>query len=139
MKLILSGLFFSLILINHHDLMADDFPIKAHILHFDDVQKDFQDLYFKDKEKIKPGSSIFTIIEKYFMSNDLGERWAVLTIQNTSAGKRLLKNVNLVATYADGSQSIAQNIDETLDGNEILTKAVFFGIHKFPILTIELR
>jgi len=44
------------------------------------VQKDFQDLHFKDEEKIKPGNSIFVIIEKYFMSNDLGERWAFVIV-----------------------------------------------------------
>jgi len=139
MKYLLSGILFLLVLINHHDLMADDLPADAHILHFDDVQNDFQDLHFKDENKIKPGNSIFVIIDKYFMSNALGERWAVITIKNTSAGKRLLKNENIVATYADGSQSTAQNIDETLDGLDVLTKAVLFGFHKFPILTVVLQ
>jgi hypothetical protein len=53
----------------------------------------------------------------------------VITIKNTSPGKRLLKNENVVATYANGSQSYAQNIDEILDGNEVLTKAILFGVH----------
>ena len=126
-------------MMNHYMVMAGNIPIDEHILHFDDVQKDFEELYFPDENKIKPDSGVFTIVEKYYMSNGLGERWAVMTIKNTSAGKRLLKNENVVATYANGDQSYAQNLDETLDGYEIVTRAVLFGIHKFPILHIETR
>ena len=126
-------------MMNHYMVMAGSIPIDEHILHFDDVQKDFEELYFPDENKIKPDASVFTIVEKYYMSNGLGERWAVMTIKNTSTGKRLLKNENVIATYANGDQSYAQNLDETLDGNEIVTRAVLFGIHKFPILHIETR
>jgi len=128
-----------LLMMNHYMVKADNIPIDEHILHFDDVQKDFQELYFPDEDKIKPATSVFQIVEKYYMSNGLGERWAVMTIKNTTAGKRLLKNDNVIATYANGDQSYAQNLDETLGGNAIVTKAVLFGIHKFPILHIETR
>lgn len=128
-----------LLMMIHYMVLADNIPIDEHILHFDDVQKDFQELHFQDEDKIKPGPSVFEIVDKYYMSNGLGERWAVMTIKNTSAGKRLLKNDNIVATYANGDQSYAQNLDETLDGNEIVTKAVLFGMHKFPILHIETK
>jgi len=139
MKFILSGILFSLMFISHHVLMASEIATEDLILHFDDVQRTIKELHFKDDTKIKPEKGVFEIIEKYLMSNGLGERWAVVTIKNTSAGKRLLKNENIVATHADGSQSNAQNIDETLDGNDILTKAVLFRVHRFPILTIEVR
>ena len=139
MKYFLSGILLLLVVCNHHDLLADEIPIDDQILHFDDVEGNFQNLNFKDEKKIKPGPGIFEIIETHFMSNGLGERWAVVTIRNTSAGKRLLKNENIMVTFADGSQSFAQNLDDTLDGNDTLTKAVLFGIHKFPILNIEAR
>jgi len=139
MKYLLPGILLLVMTVNYRTASADDILIDDHILHFDDIQENFQNLNFKDEKKIRPGSSVFEIIEKHFMSNGLGERWAVVTIKNTSPGKRLLKNENIVATHANGSQSIAQNLDEALDGNEILTKAVLFGIHKFPILTIETR
>ena len=128
-----------LLLMNHYMVKAEDIPIDENILHFDDVQKDIEELYFPEENKIKAGASVFKIVEKYNMSNGLGERWAVMTIRNISAGKRLLKNDNIVATYANGDESYAQNLDDTLDGNEIVTKAVFFGIHKFPILHIATR
>ncbi len=128
-----------LICANNHPSMAAGNLTDDLTLHFDDTREEFGELYFKDEAKIEPEGSVFEIIEKHFMSNALGERWAVITIKNTSPGKRLLKNENVVATYANGSQSYAQNIDEALDGHEVLTKAVLFGVHKFPILMIETR
>lgn len=139
MKFIPFVILFSLMAITHQDSIADNISAEDLVLHFDDVEKNLQKLHFKDSELIKPGKSVFEIIENYFMSNNLGERWAVITIKNTSSGKRLLRNENIVATYANGKQSTAQNLDESLDGNDVLTKAVLFGVHKFPILTVEAR
>ena len=71
------------------------------------------------------------------MSNNNGERWAIVTVENRSTGRRFFRNENIVATFANGKQSKAIGLDESIEGGERLTKAIFFGFHKFPIVRVE--
>lgn len=95
-------------------------------------------LHFDHDNELKPKANDFKILEKAFMSNARGERWAVLTLKNSSSGQRLLKNENIVARFADGSQAYAKNLDEVLSGKQKISMAIFFGMHKFPIIALEL-
>lgn len=96
--------------------------------------------HFEEREhlRIRPEPSDFRLEEYTLMSNDLGERWALVTFRNTSTSNRLLKNEHLVATLADGGRVHALNLNERLDGGQLFTQAVFFGVWKFPILFLEM-
>ena len=71
------------------------------------------------------------------MSNDRGERWALVTFMNQASGQRLLTNEVLVAEFADGSERYALNLEAKLEGGETLTRTVFFGYHRFPISALR--
>jgi len=109
------------------------------VLHFDQPQVPINQLRFEKSDRLKPTPNDFRLIEVAFMSNNIGERWVIVTIENTSSGKRLLKNDHIIATLANGEQSQAFGVDDTLEGGEILTKAVHFGDHKFPIVQVQLE
>ena len=115
---------------------SDEASIGDKVLHFDQPQAPLTALNFKHDNELKPDSNDFHIIEASYLSNDLGERWAFVTIENQSSGQRLLKNKEIVATFVDGFQSYAHNLNITLKGNEHLTKAIYFGIHRFPIVSV---
>ena len=117
--------------------LAAEFAIHRQNLHFEYQLKLNEPTHFKRSDALVPANNDFEILEAVVMSNDLGERWAVITLQNRSTGQRLLKNENVVATFADGSQSFAKNLDAVVKGKQKLTQAVLFGYSKFPILTIQ--
>lgn len=116
---------------------SGDGPNRDSMLHFDQPQAPITSLEFKQTDPLRPASNDFQIVEASYFSNKLGERWAIVTFENTSTGRRFLKNDAIVATFANGSQAYAQNLDETFKGSERMTKSVFFGIHKFPIVEVR--
>ena len=109
------------------------------ILHFDQPQGKLTHIDFRQKEVIKPVPNDFELIEAIFMSNNIGERYATVTIENTSPGQRIFRSENIVATFANGRQSNAIGLNEILKGRERLTKAIFFGSHRFPIVRVQLK
>jgi hypothetical protein len=108
-------------------------------LHFDHPQGKLTHVDFRQKEVIKPVTNDFELIEAAFMSNNIGERYAVVTIKNTWPGQRIFRNENIVATFANGRQSYAHGLDEILKAGERLTKTIFFGSHRFPIVRVQLK
>lgn len=109
------------------------------ILHFDQPPAPINQFKFKQSDRLKPTRNNFRLIEAMFMSNNIGERWAIVTIENTSSGKRFLKNDHIIATLANGEQSQAFGLDDTFEGGEVLTKTIHFGDHKFPIVQVQFK
>lgn len=107
------------------------------VLHFDQPHPPISSPYFQQQRELKPMPNDFRIVEASYLSNNIGERWALITFENSSSGQRVLKNESIVATFADGNQSRGYNLNEVIKGNERLTKSVFFGIHQFPIIKVE--
>ncbi|MBQ0753876.1 MAG: hypothetical protein KBT87_04860 [Gammaproteobacteria bacterium] len=79
----------------------------------------------------------FEVVDYALMSNEQGERWATVTFKNTSTGQRLLANEYLLAEFADGTQRFALNLDGKVESGQVLTRTVFFGYHRFPILRLQ--
>jgi hypothetical protein len=71
------------------------------------------------------------------MSNDLGERWAVITLTNTSSGSRILEHEHLMALFADGKRKSSLAFKVSFEGQETQSVTVSFGENKFPILSIS--
>lgn len=101
------------------------------------VNPDIQALHFNQKEILKPKANDLELIETAPMSNELGERWVLITLRNKASGQRLFQNENIVATFANGEQAYAKDLNETLKARESLTKTVFFGRHRFPIIRLD--
>ena len=112
----------------------------AQVLQFDRVYPGGTELRFdRGTRGLQPEPGPFSLLEFRAMSNDIGERWALVSVANSSSGERFLKNRHLVATFADGRQSYARNLNDPVGGRAHLSKAVFFGHSPFPIVRVEAR
>jgi len=78
----------------------------------------------------------FKLTDYELMSSESGERYALVSIKNISAGRRILREKNLVAIFSNCTSLYPQKIEQTLAGNETLTKKIYFGKNKFPIIKI---
>ena len=94
------------------------------------------ELAFPNEERSMPKSSGFELEHYVLMSNDKGERWAVVTIKNSSRGNRQLEQQHLMAVFADGSRAHPEFQSYRFKAEETLTLTVYFGESKFPILSV---
>ena len=95
------------------------------------------ELSFPNDKNIKPQGSDFELINYVVMSNLIGERWAVLTLKNKSAGNRMLEKQHIMALFADGSRGYPAEIKLNFEGKETQSITVSFGENKFPILSVQ--
>lgn len=100
------------------------------------VPNSFQ-LAFPNDKDLKPIQSDFDLVNYVLMSNEEGERWAVLTLHNTSGGERVLKHEHLMALFADGARKSPADVKLNFSARELQTVTVSFGYSKFPILSIN--
>ncbi len=91
---------------------------------------------FPNDRDIKPNAGDFEIANFFLMSNESGERWAVITLTNLSSGQRELNQGHLIGLFADGSRNNPLEFKLNFKGNETQTISVTFGKYKFPILKV---
>ena len=93
-------------------------------------------LAFPNDDKITPKISDFEVINYVLMSNELGERWCVVTLKNNSSGNRIFENTQLMALFSDGNRKAPLHYKLSFKGRETQSITISFGVSKFPILTI---
>ena len=93
-------------------------------------------LSFPNDNNIKPKKGDFEIVNYVLMSNEIGERWSVITLTNLSSGHRNFEHQHLMALFADGSRESPLAYKLNFKGKEIQSITVSFGEHKFPILSL---
>jgi hypothetical protein len=106
------------------------------VLTVDRVIPNNLELAFPNDRGIKPKSSDFELVNYVVMSNEVGERWAVITVNNSSTGERVLVNEHLMALFANGSRRSPLEFRLSFEGQETQSITVSFGKNKFPILSI---
>lgn len=99
------------------------------------VSKQIQ-LSFPNDNNIRPKKGDFQIINYVLMSNELGERWSVITLTNLSSGNREFSHDHLIGLFADGSRISPLEYKLNFSGQETQSITVSFGVHKFPVLSI---
>ncbi len=111
------------------------------IFRFDENTPDFSGFSFNiDKsEQLEPTSNDFELIHFAPMSNKIGERGGLLTVRNTSSGRRYLKSEYVVATFANADQANPIDLNEIVDPGEVYTLTINFGVHKYPIVMIKIQ
>ncbi len=92
-----------------------------------------------ESKRLKPKKNDFELVRFAPMSNKIGERWVLITVKNTSSGRRFLKSEYIVATFANAEQANPVEINESVDPGNTFTKTIFFGVNKFPVLTLEIQ
>jgi hypothetical protein len=112
---------------------------EAEVLTVDRVVSSNLELAFPNDKNLSAKPSDFELVNYVIMSNELGERWAVLTLTNTSAGNRTLEHDHLMALFADGERKNPLELKLNFAGRETQSITVSFGQSKFPILSISTR
>lgn len=109
---------------------------EGEVLTIDRVVPSNVEFSFSYDKDISPKPSDFALVNYVVMSNERGERWAVLTLTNTSSGQRMLEQDHILATFADGSKQAPTEVKLNFNGKETQSITVSFGQSKFPILSI---
>jgi len=109
------------------------------VLTVDRVIANTVEFAFENDKNKKPKLSDFELLNYIIMSNELGERWAVVTIKNQASGNRILESNHLMALFANGERSNPTPLKFNFTANEMKSVTVSFGENKFPILSISSR
>ncbi|PAJ76372.1 hypothetical protein CJF42_00275 [Pseudoalteromonas sp. NBT06-2] len=133
MELILLKAFFLSLFI----LSISSFANEAEVLTVDRVISNTVEFAFDNDKNEKPKQSDFELRNYIIMSNELGERWALLTVKNQATGNRILERTHLLALFANGERSNPTALKLNFTANEMKTVTVSFGENKFPILSIS--
>ena len=116
-------------------------PGKDNILLFDEntPRQDTFSFDIEESERLKPRANDFELIHYAPMSNKKGERWVLITVKNTSAGRRFLKSEHILATLVNEEQINPIDLNESVDAGKVFSKTIFFGVNKFPIVMLEIQ
>jgi len=118
-------------------ISSTTFANEKEVLTVDRVISHSIELVFDNNKNEKPKLSEFELVNYIAMSNDLGERWAVVTVKNKASGNRILENDHLMALFANGERSNPTTLKVIFDANETKSLTVSFGENKFPLLSIN--
>ena len=94
---------------------------------------------FPNDNNIQPDISDFKVTNTVLMSNEIGERWAVLTVENLASGQRTLNQNHLLGLFANGGRMTPHTFKRKFSANELLSITIAFGESKFPILEVYPR
>ncbi|MCL1076784.1 hypothetical protein D5R81_01465 [Parashewanella spongiae] len=115
-------------------LFANDEPLSL-----DRVVPSNFTLAFPNEDNIRPSISTFKVNNFALMSNETGERWAIVTLTNQASGRRTISQKHLMALVADGEHITPFEISQSFKAGETLSLTLYFGVSKFPILTVFTR
>lgn len=88
---------------------------------------------------LRPELSDFKIVHRNFLSNGLGERFALVTFTRSKGGVRSLKLDYVVGVLANGERLHPVRIEGESQLGERGSLLLHFGQHKFPLVSVETR
>ncbi len=127
-------------------LPAGKYAETPNVLHFDDPSTRTLEQYYAPQQFLKEKDSIdlerktgLVLLNYSTMSNAAGERWALIQVRNMSGGSLILTGQNVTAIFANGDKKPASAFKQQIGGDQVLSKSVSFGVHRFPIVRVEVR
>lgn len=96
-------------------------------------------LAFPNDQQLAPQISDFEVVNFVPMSNEVGERWAVVTLKNQASGRRTFNQTQIMALVGDGDRIHPNAISQVFEAKETLSIVVNFGVNKFPLLSVYTR
>lgn len=94
---------------------------------------------FYTGENVDPARSDFSVVSQLFLSNEKGNRLAVVSFKNLSSGTRTLSRNDIIAVLANGDKVFPGNVNFELLGGDEKSTAIDFGYQIFPILYVYTR
>ncbi len=117
----------------------EDKPAYSDALFFDKpVVKDMA-IHFEIEEDLYPTRGSFKIQDFAFLSNELGERWALVIVRNTAPDPRTISENQIIALFADGTHRKPINLKKRIEGSETETFMIPFGKSKMPLVKLLTR
>lgn len=110
---------------------------EVEVLNVDRTVPSSIELSFPNDKGIKAKASDFSLINYVVMSNEVGERWAVVTLTNSAHGSRVLQSSHIMALFANGDRINPVDVKLSFEPKETQSVTVSFGESKFPILSIK--
>lgn len=121
-------------------LVANPIAPEDRIVSFDEVSIPQGKLEFgRDRNALRPYLSEFEIEYRKFLSNDLGQRFAIVTLAKEKA---ILRNVNvgdIVGVFANGQRLRPIRLEGETHIGSRGSILVHFGKHPFPLVGLETR
>ena len=97
------------------------------------------ELNFTNDGDIQPKISDFIVVNYILMSNEKGDRRAVVTLENQSSGSRIFKSDQLMALMGDGGRLSPLTYKQKFKRGESISMTLSFGNNTTPILQIYTR
>lgn len=93
-------------------------------------------LHCENDNDIFPANNDFDLLNYSIMSSEEGERFAFITLHNTSSGQRIFTQDQLIAILGDCSRKQPLAIEKKFAGDEIISLQVNLGLSRFPVLKL---
>ncbi|BAJ01271.1 hypothetical protein [Shewanella violacea] len=116
-----------------HDETASD------VFSVDRIVSNDVELKFTNDGDIQPKISEFIVVNYVLMSNEKGDRRAVVTLENQSSGSRIFKSDQVMALMGDGRRLSPHTYKQKFKRGESISMTLLFGNNKSPILQIYTR
>ncbi len=94
---------------------------------------------FEIEEDLHPEQSPFRVVDFAFMSNEQGERWAMVNVLNTASAPRSIVVNHIYGLFADGSYRKPKTLAQRIDGGTTQTVLIPFGVSKTPLVKLIAR
>lgn len=126
-------------LLNSVTAIALPIAAEENVLMIDQMPDKSVQLAFPNERNIQPKAGDFIVLNYVPMSSEDGDRWAIVTLKNTSSGSRIFESQYLIGLFADGERRAPSEYKQSLNGSEIVSVTLAFGRHKFPLLSVMAR
>lgn len=131
--LLLAALAFTFSVHAHEDAKEDT------ALFFDKPIVKTMEFHFEIEKDLYPEQSPFKILDFAFLSNEMGERSALVNLTNTAPAPRSLSPNQIYGLFADGTYRRPTNLSNRIDGGETNSVLIAFGISKTPLVKLIVR
>ena len=109
------------------------------VFNVDRIVSNDVELNFTNDGDIQPKTSDFIVVNYVLMSNEKGDRRAVVTLENQSSGSRIFKSDQVMALMGDGRRISPHTYKQKFTRGESISMTLSFGNSKTPILQIYTR
>ncbi len=93
----------------------------------------------RESGDLRPSLSEFQLSYCRFLSNDLGERFALVTLAKEAGIRRIVDTRDIVGVLASGERLFPISIEGETHIGRRGTVLLHFGSHKFPLVGVEVR
>lgn len=96
-------------------------------------------IQFEIEEDLYPTRSTFEIEDIAFLSNEAGERWALVVVRNTAREARTFTEDQLIGFFASGKHSHPNKLATRIEGSRSETIMIPFGESTMPLVKLMTR